>query len=642
MIGKNWINNFIPERIRKSIWGILDKVEDKKTNENLILTKDGEERMIEWHNANILDENGNIIGTLSSGNDITDRKKMEEELLHSLEREQQLADIVRTSPVAIAYGYPDGRLDKCNKAFSDLTGYSEDELKSINWNKVLTPPKWNEPEAMELSKLTPENNFVRYEKEYLRKDGIIIPIELVVTAKFDEKNKLIHYIGFITDITERKQAERNLKKSKEMLLEAQALAKLGNWSINLNTGEATGSVETKRIYGMPEKESISTAATQKSHLAEYRERLDNSLTDLIRLGKPYDEEFKLKQADSGEIIDVHSIAKYDKEKNIVTGIIQDITESKKAQQALKESEEKFRALYDNAPLSYQSLNEDGTFRDINPTWMNTLGYKRNEVIGKSFADFLHPDWKPHFEKNFPAFKKRGYVSGVEFRIRHKNGNYLDISFEGCIGYNSDGSFRQTYCVFKDITKQKQAELALKESEERYHTLFQNTEEGIIIVNSENFKFEYVNPAICKILGYDYAEMLQLSVPDIHPEDTVEFAEEQFQQLVVNEVRRVADIPFERKDGSVIYMDFNASIINIKGKAKLAVFFTDITDRKLAAEELVRHRVHLEELVRERTKELEAKNAELERFNSLFVGREFRIKELRDKVKKLETQLNMGE
>lgn len=131
---------------------------------------------------------------------------------------------------------------------------------------------------------------------------------------------------------------------------------------------------------------------------------------------------------------------------------------------LKESEEKYKALYENAPLPYQSLNEDGSFLDVNPAWLDTLGYSREEVIGNFYKDFLHPDWKPHFEKNFPEFKRRGYVNNVHFKIKHKNGHFLDISFEGCIGYKPDGSFKQTYCVFKDITEQKMAEQALKESE----------------------------------------------------------------------------------------------------------------------------------------------------------------------------------
>ena len=145
-------------------------------------------------------------------------------------------------------------------------------------------------------------------------------------------------------------------------------------------------------------------------------------------------------------------------------INQSIQNFKVQKDALKESEQKYRSLYENAPLPFQSLNEDGSFKDVNPAWLSTLGYSREEVIGKNFSDFLHPDWKSHFETNFPAFKKSGYVSGVEFKIRHKNGKYLHISFEGCIGTYPEGSFKQTYCVFKDITEQKDVEHTIRENQ----------------------------------------------------------------------------------------------------------------------------------------------------------------------------------
>lgn len=94
-----------------------------------------------------------------------------------------------------------------------------------------------------------------------------------------------------------------------------------------------------------------------------------------------------------------------------------------------------------------------------------LGYDRDEVIGQKYEEFLHPEWKQEFEKNFPEFKRRGYVHDVQFKIRKKDGDYLDISFEGCIDYDPDGSFRQTYCVFKDITDRLKAERDLKEHKE---------------------------------------------------------------------------------------------------------------------------------------------------------------------------------
>ena len=171
-------------------------------------------------------------------------------------------------------------------------------------------------------------------------------------------------------------------------------------------------------------------------------------------------------------------------------------------QALRESEEKFRALYDNAPLSYQSLDDFGCFLDVNPTWLKTLGYERHEVIGKRYADFLHPYGKSRFEKKFPEFKRCGSVHDVQFKIRHKDGHYLDISFEGCIGYLPDGSFRQTYCVFQDITARKQAEA----EKDRLLTAIDQSPETIVITDIEG-TIQYVNPAFETITGYTQDEAI---------------------------------------------------------------------------------------------------------------------------------------
>jgi len=162
----------------------------------------------------------------------------------------------------------------------------------------------------------------------------------------------------------------------------------------------------------------------------------------------------------------------------------DKTEHMRAEHALRESEEKFRALYDNSPLPYQSLDEKGYFLDVNPAWLEKLGYQREEVLGKRYVDFMHPDWKEHFEETFPGLKERGYQCSVEFELRHKDGHYLDVSVHSRAGYAPDGSFAQTYSVFQDITEQKRAEKELKQAYAFLQEVIDGLPEELMVINRD--------------------------------------------------------------------------------------------------------------------------------------------------------------
>ena len=152
-----------------------------------------------------------------------------------------------------------------------------------------------------------------------------------------------------------------------------------------------------------------------------------------------------------------------------------IKELEKVNEQLRESNNKFKSLYEHAPLPYQSLDPSGNIIDVNPAWLNTLGYKGEEVIGKSFCSFLHKDWQLHFDTNFSEFKKQGFVYNVEFRLKHKKGHYIDVLFEGNAEYETDDSFKQTYCTFKDITQQKEAEINLQKKNEELQQYNQQLE-----------------------------------------------------------------------------------------------------------------------------------------------------------------------
>jgi PAS domain S-box-containing protein len=131
-----------------------------------------------------------------------------EEATRETERQNAfLAAIIERSSQAFGVGYPDGRLGLVNKAFEDLTGYTADELRQTDWAKSLTPPKWQAVEREKLDELRRSGQPVRYEKEYLRKDGTRVPIELLVHLAADAAGNPLYYYSFITDITERRRAE---------------------------------------------------------------------------------------------------------------------------------------------------------------------------------------------------------------------------------------------------------------------------------------------------------------------------------------------------------------------------------------------------------------------------------------------------
>lgn len=134
--------------------------------------------------------------------------------------------------------------------------------------------------------------------------------------------------------------------------------------------------------------------------------------------------------------------------------------------SLNVKDHKFKSFFENSPLGYQSLDENGNFIEINPTWLNILGYSRDEVIGKNFSEFLTHDWKNHFRENFPRFKAIGEIIGVEFEMLKKNGSTILVSFNGKIEKDPNGGFVRTHCVFQDITSRRNAELAEKRNERK--------------------------------------------------------------------------------------------------------------------------------------------------------------------------------
>lgn len=302
------------------------------------------------------------------------------------------------------------------------------------------------------------------------------------------------------------QLDRNLKDLKE----SQRVAQVGTWRLDLVTNQVFGSEELYKIHGFdPSLPPPTYTEHLKLFTPESREKLSKSIDFTKTTGIPY--ELELETAIEGRSngwVWVHGEAEKDPKGKITSlrGAIQNITKRKKMEKELKQSEERFQLLFNKAPLGYQSLDNEGRFIEVNQKWLDTLGYTREEVIGKWFGDFLCPEFVEAFRERFPVFKAQGHIH-VEFEMLSKDGQRIVMSFEGKIGYSADGDFKQTHCILQDITDQRMAESALIESEARYKQLSEQSRTFTWEVDEQGL-FTFVDDVCEAVLGYRSEELIQ--------------------------------------------------------------------------------------------------------------------------------------
>jgi diguanylate cyclase (GGDEF)-like protein/PAS domain S-box-containing protein len=287
------------------------------------------------------------------------------------------------------------------------------------------------------------------------------------------------------------------------------------------------------------------------------------------------------------------------EKHTIIGVnafAQEVTRRVRLEEELRQSEERFQLLFNKAPLGYQSLDFNGNFIEVNQKWLDLLGYKREEVIGRWFGDFLSPLYIDGFRKRFPMFKEQGQVHS-EFEMVHKDGSVLFIAFDGKIGYNEDGEFKQTHCILQDITERHQMEEQLQEAEDRYQAITQASMDGFWVLRDDGHIIE-VNEALCSMLGYSANELTVKNVMDLRADET--------QEEVERHMRQIAELGWERFEGKYLKVDGTAidlqvSTVYSKDRGYFISFISDISERKQMEYELRQSRNQMRDI-------LEATNA----------------------------------
>jgi PAS domain S-box-containing protein len=260
----------------------------------------------------------------------------------------------------------------------------------------------------------------------------------------------------------------------------------------------------------------------------------------------------------------------------------DMIVQKQTMEALQASEERFQLLFNKAPLGYQSLDFDGNFIEVNQQWLDTLGYEREEVIGKWFGDFLTLAYQDGFRKRFPIFKEQGKIHS-EFEMIHKNGSYLFIAFEGRIGYDVNGSFKQTHCILQDITSIKQTEKDLIKNRELLKSMEKAAKIGGWEFDVETMVQTWTEE-IFHILEIDTTH----GAPDV-PEG-IGFIAPEYQPMALLGIQRAIEFgePYNQEwevittKGNKRWVNAIAKPYQENGKTKsVSGSFQDITKRKLS-------------------------------------------------------------
>jgi PAS domain S-box-containing protein len=250
------------------------------------------------------------------------------------------------------------------------------------------------------------------------------------------------------------------------------------------------------------------------------------------------------------------------------------------------------------------LGENGNFIEVNQAWLDTLGYAREEVIGRSFGDFLHPDWVDHFKENFPRFKAVGEILGVEFEMVKKDGSFIIVCIDGKIGYDKKGDFKQTHCILHNITERKRAEESLQRERDFAKSLV-DTAQAIVLVLDKEGRILRFNSYLEEISGYKLGEVQGKDwCSTFLPKRDHTAVRELFSQAVGDIQTRGNVNPIVTKDGREREIEwYDKTLKDADGNAVgLLSTGQDVTERKRAEKER-------EELI----SELEDKNAELERF-----------------------------
>jgi PAS domain S-box-containing protein len=530
------------------------------------------------------------------------RKQAEEELKESENKYRLLADnvndVIFVLDMNLNYTY-------VSPSVKILRGYEPAEAMKQPYFETLTPSSLDLAvrtlsEVMELEKSEYREIAISrtLQLEMRRKDGSTVWTEVKFSFIRDENQQPVSILGLTRDITERKQAESQreaaleaLKKSEKKYRELYDFLPIPVYEMDFEANITSVNRAIYETFGGTEEDLQKGFKGWQLLSPEEVDKSAKNIQKLLNGEQVSGTEYNLMKLDGSVFpaIVISSVIYSDNKPVGLRGAVIDITERKRAEDKLRESEERYRALFDRSRDLVYITDFEGRFLDANEAALNRLGYMREEIRSLNFASLLSEDQLPLALKILPEIRETGIQKDLtEFRLRCKDGTYIYVETQGS-SVLSNGAPVAIQAIARDITERRHAEEELKKSEEKYRSILENIEEGYYEVDLTG-NFTFVNDSMCRIYGYLKEELLGLNYQRYFDKGTVE---KMFR--IFNEIYKTGKPSTEysyeliRKDGVKRYIEASASLIK------------DATDRPTGFRGIVRdvtEHMEMEEAIRQ--------------------------------------------
>lgn len=512
-------------------------------------------------------------------------EKVRNDLCKSEERFRLLAEHSRE----LIYRYrllPTPGFEYVSPAFTAITGYTPEDCYKDS-DIVFKIVHQDDRALLESIIDGPEKNGNSFTLRCVRKDGAVYWTDHSCFSIFNEKGNVVAIEGIARDITESRKAGEKIRFQSGVLTHVHdaviALDKQHN--ITYWNGGA------QRLLGYTPEEALGRkveAITRYGWVRPGDEEESNR--SMEETGSWHGENIHYKK--DGTQLYVESSVSLLKDENGATvgmlAVVRDITDRKRAEEELRASEIRFRLLYQNIPLGYQSLNGDGNILEVNSVWLDFLGYSRDEVIGRWLGDFIAPEHRDIFRDNFSKLLNEGMACSSELEMIRKDGYRVIAAISGRVVYDERGDVLQSHCIMLDVTERRLAEEALQRSEEYFRALIENTSDIVAVLDRHGFLL-YTGPSVERILGYKQDEVSGQSIFEfIHPDD-VQNAKNIFNKGIRSPGFTVnIELRCRHKGGWWLMLEaIGKNLMDDPAVSALVINARDITERKQAEAELHR-------------------------------------------------------